>query len=424
MSVLRNTSITLGARYLTNGAKAATALVVATALGAAGAGTFALVRILPHLAASLLGCGITIAIPYLVGSRKYRVQAITETAVAVGGILSAIACVAWYAASGLLQTKYYSTLSPEAVLLVGVSIPLLLLRNYLNAVQQGIQTFAAANVTLFVEDFVSFLLVLPLLWSDASRGETVLVLAAVGGAAASFLAAVGMLFSRRIWPWPRLHRRIAADAIPFGLRGHVGRVANLLNWRLDVLILSALTSVEVVGLYAVASQVAELFRPLSASLTFVLRPFMASLSAERARERGVFLYRRVFALNFGLVVVMGLAGGSIIVRLFGEEFAGAVPAFQILLIGLAAHGADGVLAGYNVGIGRPEFNTYTALAGLVITVVGDLTLIPPYGLIGAAVASSVAYTVKAVTLTTIFLTSSGVTFAQLTGLKEYSANAA
>lgn len=423
MSVLRNTTITVSARYLTNGAKAATALVVATALGAAGAGTFALVRILPHLTAALLGCGITIATPYLVGSRKYRVQAVAETVAAIGIVLSGVACVAWYGASGLLQAQYYSTLSPEAVLLVGVSIPLLLLRNYLNAIQQGIQTFTAANVTLFVEDVVTFLLVLPLLWSDGSGGEIVLVYAAVGGATASFLAALGGLLARRIWPWPRLHKRIAAEAIPFGLRGHIGRVANMLNWRLDVLILSAFTSVEVVGLYAVASQVAELFRPLSASLTFVLRPLMASLSAERARERGVFLYRRVFTLNLGLVVVMSLIGGSLIVSLFGEEFRAAVPAFQILLVGLAAHGANGVLAGYNVGIGRPEFNTYTALAGLLVTVVGDLALIPPYGLIGAAAASSAAYTVKALTLVGIFLSSSGISLGQLMGFKECSADA-
>jgi O-antigen/teichoic acid export membrane protein len=121
---------------------------------------------------------------------------------------------------------------------------------------------------------------------------------------------------------------------------------------------------------------------------------------------------------------MAVVGGPGILLLFGQEFAGAVPAFQIQLIGLAAHGADGVLAGYNVGIGRPEFNTYTALVGLVVTVIGDLLFIPPYGLIGAAAVSSVAYTVKALTFTVIFLVTSGVSFAQLCGLKQYSPDTA
>ena len=79
-----------------------------------------------------------------------------------------------------------------------------------------------------------------------------------------------------------------------------------------------------------------------------------------------------------------------------------------------------MLAGYNVGIGRPEFNTYTALAGLVVTIIGDLLMIPPYGLVGAAVVSSIAYTVKAVTFTVIFVVTSGVSFSQLCGLKQYT----
>jgi O-antigen/teichoic acid export membrane protein len=409
------------ARYIATGAKAATGLVVATTLGATGAGTFALVHILPHVAASLLGMGVTIAIPYLVGSRKYSVQAITETAVAMGLILSGAAWVAWYLCSGFLHARFYSALSPEVALFVGVAIPLVLLRNYLNSIQQGLQTFKAANLVLCVEDVGALLIVLPLLWGwGVESSGALIVAAAVGGAGASCLTATGLLLRRGIWPWPRLHRAIATEAVAFGLKGHVGRIANMLNWRLDTLILSTLTSVEIVGYYAVASQVAELFRPLSMSLTYVLRPLMASLSVAEARLRSMLLYRRVFALNLAFVVVMAFIGGRAIVLLFGDEFTAAVPAFQILLIGLAAHGANGVLTGYNVGIGRPEFNTYTALAGLVVTVAGDLLLIPPYGVIGAAIASSVAYTVKALTLTTLFLWNCGATFSQLTGLKEYS----
>jgi hypothetical protein len=56
----------------------------------------------------------------------------------------------------------------------------------------------------------------------------------------------------------------------------------------------------------------------------------------------------------------------------------------------------------------------------VVTIVGDLLFIPPYGLIGGAVVASAAYTVKAITFTVIFLVTSGVSFSQLCGLKQYS----
>jgi O-antigen/teichoic acid export membrane protein len=274
-----------------------------------------------------------------------------------------------------------------------------------------------------LDDVMSMLLVLPLFWTTA-YGGTVLVVSAVGGTLASAVLAAVLLMRAGIRPWPRLHRAIAVEALHFGIKGHIGRMANMLNWRLDVMILSTMASVEVVGCYAVASKVAELFRPISASLTFVLRPLIASLPKGEARARGVLLYRRFFAFNLLGIAVMAVVGGPVILRFFGAEFASAVPAFQILLIGLAAHGADGVLNGYNVGVGRPEFNTYTALAGCVITVAGDIAFIPLYGIIGAAWVSTVAYTVKAIALTAIFLATSGVTMAQLVGLREYSPDAA
>jgi O-antigen/teichoic acid export membrane protein len=419
MSFARNTSITLIAQYLSLAAAAAAAVIIATKLGPAGAGTYTMVRVLPSTVAALLGAGMTIANPFMIGRRKHPVQAITETTVAIGLLISGLAYLGWVLCAGVLQARFFNSLPAGMVLVIGLLIPLNMLRDYLNSIQQGLQTFKGANLVLCMDDFASLLLVLPLFWGIGG-GNLLVVVAVVGGVAASCLTAVVLLLRRGIKPWPWLHRPIAVEAVRFGIKGHIGRMANMLNMRLDVVILRLLASNEVVGIYAVAFKVAELFRPLSASLIIVLRPLIASLSVAEARARGVELYRRVFTINFVAVAIMAVIGGPLIVRLFGEAFASSVPAFRILLIGLAAQGADGVVNGYNVGIGRPEFNSYTALVAVLLTVTLDLTLIPAFGVIGAAVASTVAYTAKAITMTAIFLSTSGVTFSQLVGVKEYS----
>jgi O-antigen/teichoic acid export membrane protein len=129
VSVLRNTSITLAGRYAGNGAKALTALVVATTLGASGAGTFALVRIWPHMLAALVAGGISIAAPCLVASRRHGVQAITETVMALGLLRGVVIYAGWVVAAGMLEAKFHNQLSYDAVLLVGLAIPFLTLRN-------------------------------------------------------------------------------------------------------------------------------------------------------------------------------------------------------------------------------------------------------------------------------------------------------
>jgi len=407
VKLVRNVSITMVTSFLSTGAAALAAMLVANVLGAKGAGVFALARAVPTVVAAVLGAGVTMSNAYLVGGRRFSIQAITEASMALALVIGFIGWGAWIAGGSFIHARFFSSLSETAVLLVGISIPLQMIRNYLNSVQQGLQTFTEANIVLLVEDVATLLLVLPLLWGVQS-GPTVIVFAAVGGSAVSCLASIWYLVKHGYKPWPRLHRELSLEMMRFGLKGHIGRIANMLNWRLDVMILSMLAPVETVGYYAVATKVAETFRPLSAAFTFVLRPMIASLSVSEARAQGVALYRRVFALNLVLVFIMAFA----------------VPAFQILLIGLAALGGAGVLNGYNVGIGRPEFNSYTALAGLVITVIGDVTLIPPYSLMGAAFTSSVAYTVKAAALTFLFLSTSGISLPQLMGMKEYSPDAA
>jgi O-antigen/teichoic acid export membrane protein len=54
-------------------------------------------------------------------------------------------------------------------------------------------------------------------------------------------------------------------------------------------------------------------------------------------------------------------------------------------------GASGVASAYLYGRGTPGLNSLVLGAGLVVTVVLDVTLIPRYGALGAAVASTAAY---------------------------------
>src|SRR5207248_1810271 len=127
------------ARLVTTGTAALSAIVVAGALGAKGAGTFAQVRVIPGVIGALLGGGITIATPYLIGAKKYPAQAITETTMAIGIVVSLLGVAAWMACGSLLHAHVFTELSTTAALAVGLSIPFELILNYLNSVQQGLQ---------------------------------------------------------------------------------------------------------------------------------------------------------------------------------------------------------------------------------------------------------------------------------------------
>jgi O-antigen/teichoic acid export membrane protein len=74
----------------------------------------------------------------------------------------------------------------------------------------------------------------------------------------------------------------------------------------------------------------------------------------------------------------------------------------VLLVGLAAGGVIGVISAYLQGVGRPGLYSAAIGAGLPVTVALDLLLIPPFGVMGAAVASTAAYVTTTAVLVAMF----------------------
>src|SRR6184192_2492934 len=76
--------------FLSTGAAALAAMLVANVLGAKGAGVFALARVVPTVVAAVLGAGVTMSNAYLVGGRRYSIQAITEASMSLALIIGFI----------------------------------------------------------------------------------------------------------------------------------------------------------------------------------------------------------------------------------------------------------------------------------------------------------------------------------------------
>jgi O-antigen/teichoic acid export membrane protein len=101
-------------------------------------------------------------------------------------------------------------------------------------------------------------------------------------------------------------------------------------------------------------------------------------------------------------VPLWIAATVLIPALYGPEFKGAISPAHIILVGLALEGVAAVITAFLYGIGRPGLNSWGMAAGLAVTVVLDVLLIPPFGAIGAATASAVAYATSALALVAFF----------------------
>jgi O-antigen/teichoic acid export membrane protein len=92
-------------------------------------------------------------------------------------------------------------------------------------------------------------------------------------------------------------------------------------------------------------------------------------------------------------VALWLLAPVVIPALFGPRFVSSVLPCRILIIGSLGSALSTVLGEAARSINHPEIPGFAELAGLVATVGLLAMLLKPYGPTGAAIASSVAYTV-------------------------------
>lgn len=143
----------------------------------------------------------------------------------------------------------------------------------------------------------------------------------------------------------------------------------------------------------IAVQVAETLWMLSQATSTVLLP---RLSAMHQNPKA-----RMALANKGFLVVSGITAGAslgvacllywLISPVFGEEYVEALPAFSWLLPGIIAGAGSRIYANCIAAAGKPEWNMYSAIGVVTVNVIGNILLVPEYGIVGAAWATSVAY---------------------------------
>ena len=150
-----------------------------------------------------------------------------------------------------------------------------------------------------------------------------------------------------------------------------------------------------VGLYAVGVGLVEKLWMISHAASTVLFPRVAAETEEQRRKEFTPLVARTVLWTTALgALALALLSRWIVLLLYSEAFLPAVGALQALLAGIVALSAGRVLSNDIAGRGRPILNAYGGLAAVATNVALNLLWIPRYGIVGAAWASTVSYSVS------------------------------
>ncbi len=390
--VWQQVAMTLLAQVGTTVLAALQGLLIARWLGAEGKGIITVMLPMVAVLALLLGMGIGQSIVYYTSGDRIPLARLTRTAMLLVLVMGLVAwaLIAWGVAAGWLPWLIPG-LPWWGFVMVALLFPIQLMFSVLVSFLRGLQQFRHANL-MHVAQATLMVLFTVLVW--AVGGGLFLVVA--GTMLAWLLVMLGGMvrLARAGAYWlPAWDGAVARSLLSFGGKSWAGQLMQYLNLRLDSFIVNFFVGTAAVGVYSVSVTIGNLLWMLPQSVVFVLFPTVANSDPHTMNRLTGSVFRTALWLLTAGAVGLAVVSYWAIEWLYGAEFRGAYPALLLLLPGVILLGVARILMNDSLGRGFPHYYSYTTVLGLVLTVGGNLWFIPRFGIEGAAISSSVAYTV-------------------------------
>lgn len=401
----RNALLTLLTRLTVFALAVIGGVITARALGPSGKGTLTLALLVPFFAERFLNFGVGIANTYLLGKKNYTLQDVLGNSLALVITITLIGGPFYLLLVPVLSRTVTTGVEHSLLLLVGILVPLKLLWTYLVCIFLGLQDIGRYNILLLAErgGALAFIVLLVLIFR----------LDVIGAICANILAfvvvlglGVGML-SRCAETRPIWNPKLLKESVLFGLRGQIGNIVQVFNYRLDVFIVNYFLEVDSVGIYSVAVGLAEMLWHIPDVSATVLFPRTAAAEEKDAKVFTPRVCRNVLLITTILAVGLFVISKPLILFAFTDAYLPALVPLWFLLPGVIALSISKTLFSDLAGRGLVQYSTYTSSVSLIVTVICDLALIPRFGITGAAMASSIAYSTSALLALFFYTKASG-----------------
>jgi O-antigen/teichoic acid export membrane protein len=176
---------------------------------------------------------------------------------------------------------------------------------------------------------------------------------------------------------------------------HLAMVLWFLHLRVDTFMVQSMVGTTALGYYSVAVMLAETMQLASDSLVVSIRPHQMGNRLRDAAALSLRGARMTVLIGLALAVGWAAAGFWVIRIFYGGEFMPAYPPLIALVPGMIALGVQRCTLGAVLRAGLPWKYAAIYAVSLIFNVVMNLWLIPAMGITGAAIASSVSYTMEA-----------------------------
>ena len=367
-------------------------IILSRKLGPEGFGVYSAILVLPLIVVSFAQLGIRGSSIYHIGRKQFG-QSETVSSILVILVMTSIlgilaTGIGFYFLDDVSFTKLY-------IFLVLMMIPFRLAMAYFGGVFIGREQIGKANFINWFSELIHLAAVIAFVWLADWQVTGALFALLLSHFLVSFWAFY-MLFKEFRFSL-KINPAILKSLLSMGFLFAFSFVIIQLNYRIDVLLLQKLSTLEEVGYYSLGVSIAEKLWQLPLAIGVVLMSRTVNTEDRQAINQTTARLARV-SLVAGLLasIAMYVLSPWILPAIWGESFRPSVETIQYILPGILFISIYRVLNSRLSGAGKPEISIYVFLPALVVNVLLNLWWIPLYGAMGAVWATNASYTLGTV----------------------------
>lgn len=409
---LKNTSIIFGSQSICQVFSLFFAVLTARLLGPAGKGMLSLALLVPNLIVLISNLGVEISNTYFIGKKKYKTQDIISNSVFLSLVIGLSFVVLIWLFAPIISRVLIKGIQIPLLRLSVCLIPLGLMNRYFISILLGQNRIKQLSALRILETFSALILTILLL--VVFKFEVFGALVAV--ICATFLSVIVGVFYVKDGVYqviPKVNKPVLFQTIRHGVKGYIGNLLQFFNYRFDVILVNFFLGVVSVGHYTIAVALAEFVWHIPNAIAQTLFPKIASSTREQANQFTPMVFRHTFLVTLLAACVLFSVSRFVIPVVFGKAYIPSIVPLWILLPGIVMLSLSKVLTGDLNGRGLPQYGSYSSAISLVATLSLDFFLIPKMGIAGAALASSISYSIATMVVLIFFIKISGLNFLEM-----------
>lgn len=363
-------------------------IITARWLGPQGNGLYTLATIYGTVGTTLMSGGVA-AVAYQISNQRSDVRVAAANVGLLSLVMGMVPALATLAAWPLLSLHGWWWLLP-----VALAQPAALLSAALVGVFLGVDDIKRLNYA-YVGPWATTLALFVILAGFFGRTVQVVLVAWALGQVLAALYSVWLC--RPHWSPLALGGVTLArlrSLLGFGVQAGFANLVSFLNYRMDALMVEVYLGQGSLGVYAVGVRVAEGLWFFSQAIMTASYAHIGALDEQESALLTARGMRHSMFIIGGIAIVLVLLARPLLLLFYGTAYQGAITPFRWLVPGIAFYGLASVLSAYYTNQrGQPYIPLAIASVSMALNLGSCTFLIPAFGLSGAAIASTLGYSV-------------------------------